>query len=176
MNIRIKTPFGYVTAAVVAVLVAAAVSCGDDPVQPGEDRLPDLVGTSWELDFVESISDNFFFQFNDNGEGIWQVPDDDRYLLEFNADSTVYVLLSCEECEVPVSNFHIAEPDSMSIHIECPLDVVCGKNVAIDTRLFQVEAFEKGPRLLRLKYNMNPNDEEEGDGILHYVKITEDKP
>jgi len=161
---------------VVVVLIAIIISCSDDPVQPGADPIPDLAGTSWELDFVESISDNFFFQFNDNGEGIWQVPDDDRYLLEFNADSTVYVLLSCEECVVSASNFYIAESDSMSIYIECSLDVVCGKNVAIDIRLLEVEAFEKSPGQLRLRYNLLPSDENEGEGILHYVKITEDKP
>ncbi len=174
MDAESKTTIGFVAAASIALMTILVISCGDDPVQPGADPIPDLAGTAWKLTTVESISDTLFDSYEN---GTWQVPDEEQYLIEFTADSSLFAFLYCEECpDSEESRFEVAGEDSVSINLNCESRSVCQKNIPVRERLESVVTVEQENETLIAEYVFTGDESEEFRGRMHFSRAHNVRP
>ena len=152
--------------------VTVLSSCDDDPVMSGTMLEEDLVGTAWKLYSVEAISDTIL-PFDENG--IWLVPENNQYLLEFNSDSTIYAFLNCEECiDSEESRFELNSDNSVSINLDCSKyaafipGAICQENQNLKYFIEAAETVKIDEGFLKLVYNF---EHYYSDGISRGVML-----
>lgn len=119
-----------------------------------------LVGTTWKLTSIEAIDDSVFQQHEN---GIWEVPDDQVYSIEFKDEDELQIRADCDSCEAV---YEIVSLDTLLIPDNyCYADVVCNKNLEFKDRLWATKTFEKDQNILHLYYNWAGMK-----GILHFGK------
>ncbi len=119
-----------------------------------------MVGTTWTLTSIEAIDDSVFQKYE---SGIWEVPDDQIYSIEFKNEDELQIRADCDGCEAV---YELITPDALLIPDNyCYTDQVCNKNIEFKTRLWASETFKKDQNTLQLYYNW-PGIE----GILHFEK------
>ncbi len=155
----------------------------------------DVAGTKWELESIETINPPSFEEsraFEDHEEGIWKVPEEEEYLLEFMEDGKFIKSLRCvdgpveEPCNVDEivcgGSYERFGTDSLLTVEDCVLtfrdDWGCPRISGVMGRVAILQVLpsdadpdhpnlhvKQGSHVLELTY-----DRPWGKGILHYRK------
>ena len=155
--------FKYILLSICLMTLSCSIfSSGDSDDQEQQS----LVDTQWEL-----VSFKVTEQGTLDGTiepGVYEIPDEEDYILEFMGESGVRGTFFCNSC---VANYKIIPPDSISITEMGCTRAVCGFSNAIIDRVKYSKTFELTQDNLILHYEADRFDGWHEKGNLYFKKM-----